>query len=132
MIRAAVATEVVDVIGRKWAVEVAEKLESGPRRYNELLKEVGDQITPKVFTRVLRRLEAENIIQREVVHLSPPGVQYQLTAFGSTLLAALDDLARLWAQRHERHPTAQRQQDQPASSAAAMSRASPTTSEAAS
>jgi DNA-binding HxlR family transcriptional regulator len=100
MIRAAVATEVADAIGRKWAVEVAEKLEDGPRRYNELLKEVGDQITPKVFTRVLRRLEAENIVRREVVDRSPPGVQYRLTAFGASLLVALDDLARLWTKRH--------------------------------
>jgi DNA-binding HxlR family transcriptional regulator len=100
MMRAAVATQVADAIGRKWAVEVAEKLEDGPRRYNELLKEVGDQITPKVFTRVLRRLEAENIVRREVVDKSPPGVQYRLTAFGASLLAALDDLARLWTERH--------------------------------
>ncbi len=100
MIRAAVATQVVDAMARKWAVEVADKLENGPRRYNELLKDLGDQITPKVFTRVLRRLEAENIISREVVDRSPPGVQYRLTAFGSSLLAALDDLALLWTERH--------------------------------
>jgi DNA-binding HxlR family transcriptional regulator len=102
MIRAAVATEVVDAMARKWAVEVADKLESGPRRYNELLKDLGDQITPKVFTRVLRRLEAENIIKREVVDRSPPGVQYRLTDFGCSLLAALDELALLWTERHVR------------------------------
>ena len=102
MNRAAVATEVVDAMARKWAVDVAEKLENGPRRYNELLKDLGEPISPKVFTRVLRRLEAENIIKREVVDMSPPGVQYQLTAFGCSLLAALDELALLWAERHRR------------------------------
>ncbi len=100
MNRAVVATEVVDAMARKWAVEVADKLEKGPRRYNELLKDLGEPISPKVFTRVLRRLEAENIIKREVVDMSPPGVQYQLTDFGCSLLAALDELALLWAQRH--------------------------------
>jgi DNA-binding HxlR family transcriptional regulator len=100
VIDAALAGEVVDTIGRKWAVEVAARLEGGPRRYNELLKAVGDHITPKVFTRVLRMLEAENIIQREIMDHSPPGVQYRLTAFGRSLLAALDDLTRVWSERH--------------------------------
>jgi len=100
MLRAAVAAEVADAIGRKWAVQVAEKLESGPRRYNELMKELDEQISPKVFTRVLRRLEAENIVHRELVDQSPPGVQYRLTTFGKSLLAALDDLAQLWNRRH--------------------------------
>jgi DNA-binding HxlR family transcriptional regulator len=102
MIRVGVATEVVDTLARKWAVEVADRLEGGPRRYNELLKDLGEQITPKVFTRVLRRLEAENIIVRQIVNQSPPGVQYQLTPFGHSLLAALDDLAQLWTERHRR------------------------------
>jgi DNA-binding HxlR family transcriptional regulator len=99
LIDAMCAVKVVDTIGRKWAVEVAATLESGPRRYNELLKDLGGRISPKVFTRVLRMLEAENIIQRRVVDRSPPGVQYHLTAFGRSLLAALDDLARVWAGR---------------------------------
>lgn len=91
--------EAVGAISRKWTVEVADKLESGPQRYNQLLKEIDGQVTPKVFTRVLRRMEEHRIIDREMVDGSPPGVEYRLTDFGYELLAALDDLAKVW----ERH-----------------------------
>lgn len=100
MIRAHAAVECVDALAKKWAVEIVQTLEHGPRRYNELRKEVSEQLTPKVFTRALRRLEAENIVRREVVNDSPPGVEYRLTAFGRSLLAALDDVAELWTRRH--------------------------------
>lgn len=100
MIRAHAAAECVDALAKKWAVEIVQTLERGPRRYNELRKEVSEQLTPKVFTRALRRLEAENIVRREVVNDSPPGVEYRLTAFGRSLLAALDDVAELWTRRH--------------------------------
>jgi DNA-binding HxlR family transcriptional regulator len=95
------ATEVIDIMARKWTIEVVEKLKSGPMRYNMLLKKLDDQVTPKVFTRVLRRLEAECIVEREMVNGSPPGVQYELTSFGHSLLAALDELAKLWAAKRQ-------------------------------
>jgi len=99
MIHATAATQVIDTMSRKWTVEIVQKLEGGPRRYNELLRGLDDQVTPKVFTRVLRRLEAENIVERRMVNGSPPGVRYSLTSFGQSLLTALDDLAALWSER---------------------------------
>jgi len=99
MINANETTEVVDVMAKKWTIEVMIKLESGPRRYNELLKGLDQRITPKVFTRVLRRLEAERIVRRMMVNGSPPGVEYGLTDFGRSMLSALDALTRLWAMR---------------------------------
>jgi DNA-binding HxlR family transcriptional regulator len=92
-------TEVIDTVARKWTVEIAEKLEGGPRRYNELLKDLDNQITPKVFTRALRRMEADNIVEREMIAGSPPRVEYTLTIFGRSLLAALDELAHVWSLR---------------------------------
>jgi len=100
VLRTQEAAEATDALAKKWAVEVTYQLAAGPQRYNELLKGLDETVTPKVFTRVLRRLEAENIVERHIVDQSPPGVVYQLTRFGYRLVAALDDIAELWQSRH--------------------------------
>jgi DNA-binding HxlR family transcriptional regulator len=89
-------------MAKKWAVEVIYSLADGPQRYNALLKGLDDNVTPKVFTRVLRRLEADNIIERHVLDQSPPMVVYEITDFGSSLVQTLDDMAQLWEGRHVR------------------------------
>ena len=100
MVRPDHAAQLADVMAKKWVVEVYYRLADGPQRYNELLKGLNYNPTPKVFTQVLRRLEADNIIERRIVDQSPPGVVYQLTEFGCSLLAALDSMAQLWEGRH--------------------------------
>ncbi len=98
------AAQLADVIAKKWVAEVTYQLAAGPQRYNELLKGLNENVTAKVFTRVLRRLEADNIVRRDVVDQSPPGVIYRLTNFGYSLLPTLDNLAELWEQRNLHPP----------------------------
>jgi DNA-binding HxlR family transcriptional regulator len=98
---AGIAAEAADTIGKKWVVNIVVELANGPRRYNDLLRRLDHPVAPKVFTRALRRLEAENIIQRVVIDGSPPGVEYRLTNVGQSLLATISDLAGLWASRRQ-------------------------------
>lgn len=67
-------------------------------RFSGLLKEVHD-ISARVLTMRLRRLEAAGLVRREQ-HLGiPPHVSYQLTARGRELgkiMRPLEDLARQW------------------------------------
>jgi len=95
------AVQAVETISRKWTIEIVTILERGPRRYNQLVRDLDAPVAPKVITRVLRRLAEEKVIVRELVDGSPPGVEYRLTPFGRSLLAMLEDLARLWAKRED-------------------------------
>jgi DNA-binding HxlR family transcriptional regulator len=50
------AQAVIDVISRKWAVQVLTALADGPRRHNDLLRAVGNGIHPSVLDQTLSHL----------------------------------------------------------------------------
>jgi DNA-binding HxlR family transcriptional regulator len=67
-------------------------------RFTELRKRLGG-ISPKVLTNVLRNLERDGLVDREVFAEVPPRVEYSLTPLGHTLHKPLDEL-RDWATKH--------------------------------
>jgi len=90
----------LDVIGGKWKLLVLWHLQSGTKRYNELLKLIGD-ITPKMLVQQLRDLEADGIVERTLHPVIPPRVDYALTTYGKTLdpmIAALEE----WGKKHRK------------------------------
>ncbi len=89
---------VLDRIGDKWSVLIFCVLEDGPKRFNEIKRLIGD-ITQRVLTSTLRKLEADGFVSREVVPTSPPKVSYALTDRGRDLLALLSPLID-WAEEH--------------------------------
>ncbi len=91
--------QIVNSAHDKWTVQVVHALSGGTRRYGELQRELGD-ITPKVLTETLRKLEYDGIVQRTVYAVVPPKVEYSLTALGGTFVDALDSLCQ-WAVEHE-------------------------------
>lgn len=67
---------------------VLKHLGEGPQRSGALTRAIPG-VTRKVLTETLRALEADGIVQREVVATNPPAVTYALTTRGGDLLAVL-------------------------------------------
>jgi DNA-binding HxlR family transcriptional regulator len=89
---------VLDRVGDKWSVLIFCVLEEEPKRFNEIKRLIGD-ITQRVLTSTLRKLEADGFVLREVEPSSPPKVTYSLTERGRALLELLLPMVQ-WAEDH--------------------------------
>ncbi len=84
-------------IGGKWKTVVLWYLKNGTKRYHELRRHIPD-ITEKMLSIQLRKLEQDGIVRRTVFAEVPPRVEYTLTPFGKTLIPVLDALAK-WGRK---------------------------------
>jgi DNA-binding HxlR family transcriptional regulator len=82
-------------IGDKWTVLVVTTLGEGPRRFNELRREI-PSVSQRMLTLTLRNLERDGLVSRAVTPSIPPRVDYALTEMGRSLLKPLNALAE-WA-----------------------------------
>lgn len=101
-------TECLSVIGGAWTPNIIWYLSKKPRRFTELKSDIAG-ISAKVLTQRLRRLEADNVVRREVMPTSPPTVEYSLTELGLELKPAIESIAnvghRIKQIRGEKTPT---------------------------
>ena len=79
---------VLDLLGGKWTIEVLYLLAGGRRRYSEIYYEVGE-VSKKVLTRRLRKLEQSGLLERTVYPEVPPRVEYSLTPLGWSITSPL-------------------------------------------
>ncbi|KIC47319.1 transcriptional regulator [Ruegeria sp. ANG-S4] len=84
------------IIGGKWTGSILWHLKDGPVRFNDLSRMIGGA-SKKMITERLRRLEAQGLVRREVMHTAPVSVEYEITDFGRTALGFLDAL-REWTE----------------------------------
>ncbi|HEU4499757.1 MAG TPA: helix-turn-helix domain-containing protein [Sphingomicrobium sp.] len=82
-------------IGDKWTVLVVQTLGEGPRRFNELRREI-PSVSQRMLTLTLRNLERDGLVNRTVTPTIPPRVDYELTELGQSLLKPVLGLAN-WA-----------------------------------
>ena len=82
-------------IGDKWTVLVVTTLGEGPRRFNELRREI-PSVSQRMLTLTLRNLERDGLVSRTVTPTIPPRVDYELTDLGRSLLSPIKSLAQ-WA-----------------------------------
>jgi DNA-binding HxlR family transcriptional regulator len=82
-------------IGDKWTVLVVTTLGEGPRRFNELRREI-PSVSQRMLTLTLRNLERDGLVSRAVTPSIPPRVDYALTEVGRSLLMPVNALAQ-WA-----------------------------------
>ncbi|MFL6793563.1 MAG: winged helix-turn-helix transcriptional regulator [Sphingomicrobium sp.] len=82
-------------IGDKWTVLVVTTLAEGPRRFNELRREI-PSVSQRMLTLTLRNLERDGIVSRTVTPSIPPRVDYELTELGKSLQKPICGLAT-WA-----------------------------------
>ena len=87
---------VIKMLADKWAMLVIESLTSGPMRFGELRRRVGD-VTQKMLTQTLRSLERDGLVLRVVYPSAPPSVEYSLTALGVSITAITGEMCR-WAE----------------------------------
>ena len=85
-------------IGDKWTVLVVQTLGEGPKRFNELRREI-PSVSQRMLTLTLRNLERDGLVSRTVTPIIPPRVDYELTGLGRSLLVPICGLAS-WAVDH--------------------------------
>ncbi|MFI7286979.1 winged helix-turn-helix transcriptional regulator [Streptomyces anulatus] len=92
----------IAVMGGKWKGLILFWLgEEGQLRFGELRRTVAG-ISERMLTLQLRELEAAGLVHREVHEQVPPKVEYSLTDFGRSLVAALMPLGE-WGEEHMEH-----------------------------
>ena len=88
----------MQIIGNKWTALILRDLFSGPKRFCELEKTVGN-INPRTLSQRLDNLEFEGIITRKSYAEVPPRIEYTLTSKGEDLLPILQQMAA-WGDKH--------------------------------
>ncbi len=89
---------VLDEVGNKWSLLVMLSLVGRRRRFMDVKRSIGD-ITQRVLTQTLRKLERDGYVNRQVYPTSPPTVEYWLTPMGESLLEPMGKLVA-WANGH--------------------------------
>lgn len=88
-----------NIIGGQWTLVICSWLSEGKLRFGEL-KERLPNITERMLTLQLRKLEEHKIISRTVYAEVPPRVEYELTAIGHELMPIIKALEN-WGTRHK-------------------------------
>lgn len=89
------------MIADKWSILILWALHrDGTLRYGQLKRTVGG-ISQKMLTQTLRELERNGLVERTVIEVVPPQVEYSLTELGLSLRRVLSGVCG-WAQDHLR------------------------------
>jgi DNA-binding HxlR family transcriptional regulator len=95
--RAACPTrQVLDRVADRWTTLVLGVLARGPHRYGQIARAT-EGVSPRVLSRTLRDLERDGLVERTLLTVTPPAVEYALTPLGATLDAVIRPL-RDWAE----------------------------------
>ncbi len=87
--------DVLDRLGDRWTVLVLKELEDGTLRFGEIRRRIED-ISQRMLSQTLRRLEQDGLVARAVHPSIPPRVDYTLTPLGRSLLEPIHQMIR-WA-----------------------------------
>ena len=88
----------VELIGKRWSGAILSVLLEGRLRFSEI-RALVPEISDRLLSERLKELEAEGIVEREVLDEQPVGVEYRLTPKGEALepaVTALKQWARDW------------------------------------
>lgn len=86
---------VLQILGAKWSFLVIAELSKGPRRFQQLHRDVAI-VRTQSLTDALRHLEKSGVVAREVFPTVPVSVEYSLTDKGRDFLTALKEMEK-WA-----------------------------------
>ncbi|WP_243334345.1 winged helix-turn-helix transcriptional regulator [Mesoterricola sediminis] len=90
--------DVLDRVADRWSLLVLIALQDGTLRFSDLRRTVGD-ISQRMLSQTVRRLEQDGLVSRTVHPTVPPKVEYRLTDMGRSLLVPLEALVD-WALAH--------------------------------
>ena len=111
--------QALDRIADKWTCLVVYALLDRPLRHGALKRTI-EGISQKMLTQTLRSMERDGLVQRTVIDVIPPHVEYSLTPLGRTLSEPLVAICR-WAMEHLPEMQAARIANQAATSAPDLS-----------
>jgi DNA-binding HxlR family transcriptional regulator len=86
------------IIGNKWTALILRDLVSGPKRFSELERLVGN-INPRTLSQRLDDLESHAIVTKKTFAEVPPRVEYTLTQKGNDLIPLLQKMAA-WGEKY--------------------------------
>ena len=78
------------LLSGKWAILILESLADGPKRFNQIQKEI--DVTQATLSTHLKELEAEGLLTRTVYPEVPLRVEYELTEIGKAFRPVLDSI----------------------------------------
>lgn len=90
--------DALDIVVGKWKLYIIFHLRLGPKRFNELQKEIHG-ITPRMLSKELKDLEQNHLVKREVFDTSPVTVVYSVTEHGKSLCPVINSLYE-WGEKH--------------------------------
>ena len=92
--------DVIDVIGGRWRGAILASLCDKPKRFNELVRDLG-AITPRTLSKELKYLEMNKLINRIADIENSISVFYKLTAHGESLEPLIFQIVT-WGQKHRK------------------------------
>ena len=95
------AERAVYFLGGKWKIRILfNLLQSKKIRFGELKKRL-KTITQQMLSKQLKELEEDGIVNRKVIQIMPPNVEYSLTEFGLSVMPILKSFSE-WNKRNTR------------------------------
>ena len=90
--------DVLELMNGKWKLPILIALSLGTKRFKELERDIAG-ITPRMLSKELKDLEANQLIQRKVDDAVPFMVEYSLTDYGRSLDTVIATM-REWGVKH--------------------------------
>lgn len=87
--------DILDRIADRWSLLVLLSLRDGTLRFSQLRRAIGD-ISQRMLSLTVRRLEQDGFVSRTVYPTVPPSVEYSLTELGRSVLEPVGALVE-WA-----------------------------------
>ena len=95
------AERAVYFLGGKWKIRILfSLLQRKKMRFGEI-KKVLKTITQQMLSKQLKELEADGIVNRKVIQIMPPNVEYSLTEFGLSVMPILKSFSE-WNKKNTR------------------------------
>ena len=95
--------DTLDLISGKWKIKVISVLLYGKKNFTDLQRQI-DGLGAKMLSKELQDLEINGILTRTVNATKPITVSYELTSYGHTLEAVIQEMAN-WGIKHRQKIT---------------------------
>lgn len=87
------------VLTGKWSMYILYLLSNGAVRFNELQRQMPEEMTHTTLSRQLKKLEEEGLIIRTEYQQIPPKVEYSMSEIGEKLKNVLSEL-EVWGNEY--------------------------------
>lgn len=88
----------LQLIGNKWVILIIFHLFDGTKRFGELSRAI-PEISSKMLTQQLRKMEKDGMVRRKIYAEVPPRVEYSLTEKGKSLKPILQSVIK-WGEKY--------------------------------